>query len=126
MWSFIAGIVAGTIAYRLSKTISDRSDTLTLIKYGELIAVMNTAEARQLRHQALAVIELVYKDADKSEEYEKIKLLINNKYEALERDMISKIKKTVVYKTNYNTLDEAVEQLSPLIKIASSILEKRK
>jgi predicted metalloenzyme YecM len=126
MWHFIAGMVAGTIAYRLSKSMSERAGTISLIKYAEIIAIMTLAESRQLRHQSLAIAELVYKDADKNEEYEKIKLLINNKYEYLERSTLARIKKTVVYKVGYNTLDEAVKQLAPLIKIVSKILENRK
>lgn len=126
MWHFIAGIIAGGIAYSISRKLTERSQVLTLVKYGELINVLNMVESRQLRHQSLAVLELVYKEADKTEEYEKIKLLINNKYEDLEKGMINTIKQNVTYEIKYNNLDQAVEQLAPLLKIAKTVLEKRK
>lgn len=63
------------------------------------------------RHQSLQILEVIYENADKQEEYKKTVEVVNSKYDAVQQYLIRLISERVPYEIPYKTLKESEKHL---------------
>lgn len=106
----------GALIHSLLQSILGVYSSYKLFKYTEVYCVSLMIHAESWRHQALKILEIVYADADKQEEYVKIKNSVNNKFAEIQQNIIRLIKERVTYKIEYNNLSEAQEYILENLK----------
>ena len=99
--------ILGMVTLKAFQVIYNTDNTYTIFKYSEIYSMMLVLETEVWRKQCLKIIEVVYGDVDKQEEYEKIVKLINKRFEEVQQSVIRLIKERLPYEIKYSTLQES-------------------
>ena len=108
--------ILGALVHKLLQSILDIYSSYRLFKYTEVYCISLMIHAESWRHQAIKILEIVYVDADRQEEFQKIKNSIDAKYAGIQQKIIQLIKERVTYKIEYNNLKEAQEYILESLK----------
>jgi hypothetical protein len=99
----------GAFCFKLFQELLSVIGGYQIFKFVEQYSITLIAELEVYRHHSLQILKLCYEEADKLEEYEKVKGKINEKFGLLHTGMIAAIKNRIPYPVDYTNLQEAIK-----------------
>lgn len=116
MLSAFIFFICGAIVMRALQAILDAKPNYYMWKHTEytILQVLSDLHIQQLT--ANQIIKLAYEEAGKEEEFDKVKTVIEQKYDRLINTCLQNMKAKLPYKVKYNSVKEAVEQYLQKIK----------
>ena len=104
---YVVCFILGMATLKTFQIIYNTDNTYRIFKYSEIYSMLLVLETEVWRKQCLKIIEVVYNDVDKQEDYEKITKLINKRFEEVQQSVIKLIKERLPYEIKYSTLQES-------------------
>lgn len=101
--------VAGAAAMRLLQMLLAINPNYYIFKEAETVSLYILMDLHIQRLTAIKILELTYAECGKTEEFDKVKTAIDEKYNILITRTLSNLKNRLPYKVDYNTLQEAAE-----------------
>ena len=90
-----------------------------IVKLAEMRSLMILLELHAARHQAKQVLQLVYEDADKVEELEKINKSVDKRYDEINEKIFKALQNYLPYKVKYKNMQQAaryVQDIKSMLK----------
>lgn len=101
--------IAGATTLRVLQFVLSVKPNYYIFKETENTTLMILAGLHVNKLTALNILKLIYEDVDRQEDFEKVKIAINERYNALITRCITSLKSALPYKVEYNSLDEAMK-----------------
>jgi len=108
---FLCVLVIGIFLGRLAQFIITAHKSYKMFKMTEVYCMNLVMDTEVWRHQSLQILEVIYENADKQEEYKKTVEVVNSKYDAVQQYLIRLISERVPYEIPYKTLKESEKHL---------------
>lgn len=102
--------IAGAVAMRLLQWGLHITPNYYTWKHTEYTALQILTDLHVQQLTANEILRLVYEEADKEEEYNKVKTVIEQKYNSLINNSLNNLKANLPYRVQYNSVKEATEQ----------------
>lgn len=99
--------VLGAVTFRILQVFLAITPNFYIFKEAEQVSLYILLELHVQRITALKVLELAYEESDKTEDFHKIKTILDERYNILITKCISNLKSRLPYKVQYNSLEEA-------------------
>lgn len=99
--------ISGAILMRLLQWVLMITPNYYAWKHTEYTVLQILAELHVQKLTAIKILQLVYEEADRMEEYEKAKSLLEQKYDTLINNSLNNMKNNLPYKVEYNNVSEA-------------------
>lgn len=116
---FFVGLCFGAIAFILVDKFMAALYSYRIVKLAEMRALMVLLELHAARHQAKQVLQLVYEDADKAAELEKINKSVDKRYDEINEKIFKALQNYLPYKVKYTNIQQAakyVQDIKSMIK----------
>lgn len=109
MKDYFLFFLLGALSTKILQGLLNIVTAYSVLKKVEIVAMAIMLESEAWRIQALAILELAYKDVEKQEEFEKIKESINKRYKEVQDNVLAIMKEKLPYQIPYTNLTEAAE-----------------
>jgi hypothetical protein len=122
---FFIGLCLGTIAFILVDKFMGALYSFRIIKLAEMRSLMILLELHAARHQSKQVLQLVYEEAGRLEELEKINKSIDKRYDEVNERIFKTLQNYLPYKVKYKNLQEAARYVEDIKKMIKEINNAR-
>lgn len=122
---FFVGLCFGTIAFILVDKFMSGLYSYRIVKIAEMRALMILLELHAARHQSKQVLQLVYEEAGKIEELEKINASIDKRYDEVNIKIFKALQNYLPYKVKYKNLQEAAKYIEDIKRMIKEINNAR-
>jgi len=111
MLEFFLYFIVGAVSMRILQIFLALTPNYNIFKEAEYVSLYILGELHVHRLTAIKILELSYEEAGRSEEFERSKDAINQRYDALINKCIENLKLRLPYKVEYNSLNEALNNM---------------
>ena len=109
MFEYFIVFLAGAFCLRIFQFILSISPNYYIFKHAEYTVLRVLAELHVQKLSALKILELMYAESERTNEYYNVEYAVNNRYDGIINTTIKSMKNQLPYKTKYDTLNEAME-----------------
>lgn len=109
--------ILGMLTLKTFQSIVDIDSTYRIFKFAEIYSMALVLETEVWRKQAITIIKIVYDDADRQEQCEKIVAALDKRFDEVQQNIIKLIKKRVPYEVKYNSLSESETYIKYQLKL---------
>lgn len=111
MLQYFIFFILGVLSLRLLQFMLAITPNYYIFKHAEYTVFKILGELHVQKLTVLKLMEICYHEIGKDAEYKSVESQVNKRYDDLINRYIKNLKSTLPYKTNYNSLDEAVKLL---------------
>jgi hypothetical protein len=109
MWDYFLFFLLGVLTTKALQALLNIITAYNVLKKAEIVTLAVMLESEAWRIQAITILELVYTDVERQEEFEKIKESVNKRYKEVQDNVLAIMKLKLPYQVPYTNLSEAAE-----------------
>lgn len=108
---YFSFFILGALTFKVLQELLSVISGYQVFKFTEHYTITMMAELEVYRLQSIKILELCYEEAERGEEFNKVKDKINEKFNFLQNGIMKIIKSKLPYKVQYDNFREAVKIL---------------
>lgn len=112
MFTMLIFFLGGAVFYRILQFILSITPNYNIYKQVELTSLKLISEIYVQKHSSLKILNLLYEEQGKTEEYKILEKQINLNFETIINNCILNIKKNIPYTVPYDNLEQAIKYYS--------------